>query len=314
MSNLSGVVSGMNITVLVFVVFALLIVVKGAKMVPQGYSWTVERFGKYTKTLSPGLHLIVPFIDHIGHEQNMMELVLDVPPQEIISSDNAQVTTDAVCFYQILDPVKASYEINDLHRAMQNLVMTNIRAVLGSMEIDEMLSNRDKINSALLIKVDEATDPWGVKITRVEIRDISPPKDLVDAMGRQMKAEREKRASVLEAEGQRQAAIQVAEGQKQSAILLAEGQLEAAKREAEGRERLAEAEAKATNMVSVAIQSGDPRAINYFIAQKYVEALGKLAESDNNKVMMIPLEASSVIGSIAGIAEIVRDASGSAKV
>lgn len=304
----------MNITVLVFVVFALLIVVKGAKMVPQEYSWTVERFGKYTKTLSPGLHLIVPFIDHIGHEQNMMELVLDVPPQEIISSDNAQVTTDAVCFYQILDPVKASYEINDLHRAMQNLVMTNIRAVLGSMEIDEMLSNRDKINSALLIKVDEATDPWGVKITRVEIRDISPPKDLVDAMGRQMKAEREKRASVLEAEGQRQAAIQVAEGEKQSAILLAEGQLEAAKREAEGRERLAEAEAKATNMVSVAIQSGDPRAINYFIAQKYVEALGKLAESDNNKVMMIPLEASSVIGSIAGIAEIVRDASGSAKV
>lgn len=302
----------MNITVLVLLAFAVLIVVKGAKMVPQGYNWTIERFGKYTKTLNPGLHLIIPFVDHIGHEQNMMELVLDVPPQEIISSDNAQVTTDAVCFYQVLDPVKASYEINDLHRAMQNLVMTNIRAVLGSMEIDEMLSNRDKINSALLSKVDAATDPWDVKITRVEIRDISPPKDLVDAMARQMKAEREKRASILEAEGQRQATIQVAEGEKQAAILLAEGQLETAKRKAEGRERLAEAEAKATHMLSKAIQAGDARAINYFVAQKYVDALGKLAESDNNKVMMIPLEASSVIGSLAGIAELVRNARRSA--
>jgi len=299
---------GLDISVIGFLIFAALVIFTGAKMVPQGYNWTVERFGKYTRTLSPGLTIIIPFVDSVGRKQNMMEQVLDIPPQEVISSDNAQVTTDAVCFYQVLDAVRSSYEVNDLERAMQNLVMTNIRAVLGSMELDEMLSNRDRINSELLTKVDEATDPWGVKVTRVEIRDISPPRDLVDAMARQMKAEREKRASILEAEGEREAAIKVAEGQKQSDILKAEGQLEAAKREAEGRERLAEAEAKATHMVSKAIQAGDSRAINYFVAQKYVDALGALASSDNNKVMMIPLEASSVIGSIAGIAEIAKGA------
>jgi len=236
-----------------------------------------------------------------------MEQVLDIPPQEVISEDNAQVITDAVCFYQLLDAVKASYEVNDLTRAMQNLVMTNIRAVLGSMELDQMLSNRDRINSSLLAKVDEATDPWGVKVTRVEIRDISPPRDLVEAMGRQMKAEREKRAAILDAEGEREAAIAVAEGAKASQILKAEGELEAAKRDAEARERLAEAEANATEMVSKAIAEGDGRAINYFVAQKYVDALGKLAESDNNKIMMIPLEAASVIGSIAGVGEIAKD-------
>lgn len=298
----------MDISVLVFLGLVALLIFKGVKMVPQGYNWTVERFGKYTRTLTPGLAIITPFVDAVGHKQNMMEQVLDIPPQEVISRDNAQVTTDAVCFYQVLDAVKSSYEVNDLFRAMHNLVMTNIRAVLGSMEIDEMLSNRDRINSELLEKVDEATDPWGIKVTRVEIRDISPPRDLVDAMARQMKAERVKRAQILEAEGEREAAIQVAEGQKQSAILKAEGALEAAKREAEGRERLAEAEALATQRVSKAIQEGDSRAINYFIAQKYVDALGKLAESDNNKVMMIPLEAASVIGSIAGITEISKEA------
>lgn len=297
----------LNITVIVFVVFGIILIAKGARMVPQGYNWTVERFGKYTKTLRPGLNILIPFIDRVGEKMNMMEQVLDIPPQEVISSDNAQVTTDAVCFYQVQSAVKSAYEVNDLTRAMQNLVMTNIRAVLGSMELDEMLSNRDRINSSLLDKVDEATDPWGVKVTRVEIRDISPPRDLVDAMARQMKAEREKRAQILEAEGEREAAIKVAEGQKQSEILKAEGQLEAAKREAEARERLAEAEAKATHMVSKAIQGGDARAINYFVAQKYVDALGVLAESPNNKVMMIPLEASSVIGSIAGISEIAKE-------
>jgi regulator of protease activity HflC (stomatin/prohibitin superfamily) len=293
-------------------VLAAIILMSSVKMVPQGYNWTVERFGRYTKTLAPGLNLIVPFIDRVGQKCNVMEQVLDIPPQEVISEDNAQVITDAVCFYQILDAVKASYEVNDFTRAMQNLVMTNIRAVLGSMELDEMLSNRDKINSALLSKVDEATDPWGVKITRVEIRDISPPQDLVDSMARQMKAEREKRAVILEAEGHREAAIQVAEGQKESEILKADGELEASRRQAEARERLAEAEAKATQMVSAAIAGGDARAINYFVAQKYVEALGQLAQSPNNKVMMIPLEASSVLGSIAGIGEISAEVFGKA--
>lgn len=298
---------GESITAFVFVLVAVIVLFKGVRMVPQGHNWTVERFGKYTRTLNPGLHLLIPFIDAIGYKMNMMEQVLDVPPQEIISSDNAQVMTDAVCFFQVQNAAQASYEVNDLQRAMQALVMTNIRAVLGAMELDEMLSNRERINGDLLVKVDEATDPWGVKVTRIEIKDIAPPADLVSAMARQMKAEREKRAQILEAEGEREAAIKVAEGQKQSEILRAEGELEAAKREAEARERLAEAEAKATEMVSRSIQQGDPRAINYFVAQKYVDALGKLADSDNNKVMMIPLEASSVIGSIAGIGELVKD-------
>lgn len=296
-----------NIFLIVLIVFAFAVILTAVKSVPQGYAWTVERFGKYTRTLSPGLGILIPIVDRIGRKQNLMEQVLDIPPQEVISSDNAQVLTDAVCFYQILEPVKASYEVNDLVRAMQNLVMTNIRAVLGSIELDEMLSNRDRINTELLNKVDDATDPWGVKVTRVEIRDISPPRDLVDAMGRQMKAEREKRAQILEAEGARESAITVAEGQKMSEILKAEGELEASNKQAEARERLAEAEAKATQSVSTAIAAGDPRAINYFVAQKYIEALGKLAESPNNKVMMIPLEAASVIGSIAGISEIAKD-------
>lgn len=298
---------------LILIFLAIVLIAKGVNFVPQGWNWTVERFGRYTRTLQPGLGIIIPFFDQIGRKQNMMEQVLDIPPQEVITADNAGVTTDAVCFYQVLDAVSSSYEVNDLTRAIQNLVMTNIRAVLGSMEIDEMLSNRDRINSNLLHKVDEATDPWGVKVTRVEIRDISPPQDLVDAMARQMKAEREKRAQILDAEGEREAAIQVAEGQKRSVVLQAEGELEAAQREAEARERLAEAEARATQVVSEAIANGDSQAINYFVAQKYVDALGKLAESNNNKVMMIPLEASSILGSIAGIGEISKEVFGEAK-
>jgi len=297
----------LEMTVIVFGILAAVFITQGIKMVPQGYNWTVERFGKYTQTLQPGLHLIIPFVDSIGHKQNVMEQVLDIVPQEVISSDNAMVTTDAVCFFQVLDAVKASYEVNDLPRALQNLVMTNIRAVLGSMELDAMLSNRDTINAALLGKVDEATDPWGLKVTRIEIRDISPPRDLVDSMANQMKAERDKRASILRAEGEKQAAIEVALGEKEAAILKAEGAREAAFKEAEARERLAQAEASATEVVSKAIGEGNGQAINYFIAQKYVEALTTIGASENSKVVMMPLEASNIIGSVAGIGELFKE-------
>ncbi len=299
---------GVGIGALAFLGLAIITVLAGAKMVPQGHNWTVERFGRYTKTLKPGLNLIVPFIDTIGEKVNMMEVVLDIPPQEVISSDNAMVRTDAVCFFQVQQPDKAAYEVNDRERAMQNLVMTNIRAVLGSMELDDMLSQRDKINAELLLKVDEATNPWGIKVTRIEIRDITPPHDLVDAMARQMKAERDKRAQILEAEGRREAEIQVAEGEKRAVILAAEAQLEAANREAEARERLAEAEANATRMVSEAIEQGNAQAINYFIATKYTEALGQIGASENNKIMMIPLEAGNLIGAIGGISEVINEA------
>lgn len=300
---------GFEITAIAFVLLMVVLISTGVRMVSQGYNYTVERFGKYTSTLPPGLHIIVPVIDRVGNKVNMMEQVLDIAPQVVISADNAQVTTDAVCFFQVQDAVKASYEVNDLPRAMQNLVMTNIRAVLGSMELDEMLSNRDRINGQLLNKVDEATDPWGLKVTRIELRDIAPPQDLVEAMARQMKAERVKRARILEAEGSREAAIKVAEGEKQARILKAEGELEAAKREAEARERLAEAEAKATESVSVAIANGDQRAINYFVAQKYVDALKDIGSAENSKVIMMPLEASSIIGSLAGIKELMAETS-----
>lgn len=293
-------------------IFALIVVAifLGVKTVSQGYEYTVERFGKLKRVLPPGLHVIVPVIDKIGAKVNMMEQVLDIPAQQVISQDNATVTIDAVCFYQVVDPVKATYEVNQLHRAMQNLVMTNIRTVLGSMDLDEMLSKRDEINARILGIVDEATNPWGVKVTRIEIKDILPPRDLVDAMARQMKAERVKRAQILEAEGLKQSEVLEAEGQKQAQILKAEGEREAAFREAEARERLAEAEANATSMVSKAIAEGNVQAINYFVAQKYVDALGQIATSDNQKVLMMPLEASSVIGSVAGVAELAKEAFG----
>jgi regulator of protease activity HflC (stomatin/prohibitin superfamily) len=295
---------------LVVVVLAVVLVVLGAKRVPQGYEHTVERFGRYTKTLRPGLNIIVPVIDNIGKKLIMMEQVLDVPSQEVITRDNAMVTVDGVVFFQVLDAAKAAYEVSNLTHATLNLTMTNIRTVMGSMDLDELLSKRDQINAQLLSVVDDATTPWGVKVTRIEIKDISPPRDLVDAMARQMKAEREKRATILESEGKRQAAILEAEGKKQAAILEAEGEKEAAFREAEARERLAEAEAKATHMVSQAIAKGDVNAINYFVAQKYTEALQSIATAPNQKLVLMPLEASSLIGSISGIAEIAKDALG----
>ena len=302
--------SGFSIFVIAVVVLAVVIVLMGIKSVPQGYEYTVERFGRYIRTLSPGLHVIIPVVDRIGAQLNMMETVLDVPSQEVITKDNALVKVDGVVFYQVLDAAQAAYEVRGLENAVLNLTMTNVRTVMGSLDLDELLSQRDQINARLLSVVDDATAPWGIKVTRIEIKDISPPQDLVDSMARQMKAERDKRATVLDAEGDRQAAILRAEGAKQAAILQAEGRREAAFRDAEAREREAEAEAKATEMVSQAIAGGNLQAVNYFVAQKYIEALGAFADSPNQKILLMPLEAANVIGAIGGIAEIAREAFG----
>ena len=302
--------SAASVFVLVLVALGLLLVALGVKVVPQGFEFTVERFGRYIRTLPPGLHLILPLIDRVGRRLNMMEQVLDVPSQEIITRDNAMVTVDGVVFFQVLDAPRAAYEVSQLQLAILNLTMTNIRTVMGGMDLDELLSQRDRINEKLLTVVDEATQPWGVKVTRIEIKDIAPPRDLVDAMARQMKAERDKRAAVLEAEGLKQAQVLKAEGTKQAQILAAEGRREAAFRDAEAREREAEAEAKAVYVVSQAINKGEAMAVNYFVAQRYVEALEKVASAPNQKLVMMPLEASGVIGAVAGIAEIARDALG----
>ncbi|WP_439271674.1 SPFH domain-containing protein [Pseudochrobactrum sp. HB0163] len=301
---------GGNLALLILAIVVILTLYAGIKIVPQGSNFTVERFGRYTRTLLPGLNMIVPFFDRIGARLNMMEQVLDVPTQEVITRDNATTSVDAVAFFQVLNAAQAAYQVADLQYAILNLTMTNIRTVMGSMDLDELLSNRDAINDRLLRVLDQAAHPWGIKITRVEIKDINPPKDLIDSMARQMKAERDKRAQVLEAEGDRNAQILRAEGLKQSQILEAEGKREAAYREAEARERLAEAEAKATTMVSEAIAQGDVQALNYFVAQKYTEALADMAAAKNHKVIMMPLEASSLIGTLGGIGAIAREVFG----
>ncbi len=299
---------GFGLFVLALVILAAIGLALSVKAVPQGMEYTVERFGKYTYTLTPGLGVIIPIVYRVGRKMNMMETVADVPSQEIITKDNAMVTVDGVVFFQIVDSAKAAYEVSNLNNAIMNLVMTNIRTVMGSMDLDELLSKRDEINARLLGVVDDATHPWGIKVTRIEIKDIAPPKDLVEAMGRQMKAERLKRAAILDAEGARASEILRAEGEKQAKILEAEGRRESAFRDAEARERLAEAEAKATMMVSEAIGRGDIQAINYFVAQKYIEALKDIGGSSNSKMVFMPLESSGVIGALGGIGELAKEA------
>ena len=302
--------SGFTIFVGALVILAIVVIRSGIKQVPQAEEWTVERFGKYTHTIRPGLNLIIPFIDKVGFKLSLRETVLDIPPQDVISYDNATITADGVAFYQIVDPAKTAYEVRDLERALTNLSLTNLRTVIGSMSLDDVLSKRDDINERLLRVIDEASNPWGIKVNRVEIKDLSPPADLVEAMGGQMKAEREKRAEILTAEGSKQAAILRAEGRKQSAILEAEGRREAAFRDAEAREREAAAEAEATRAVSEAIASGDIQSVNYFVAQRYIEAIGNLASAPNQRVILFPIEASSLIGSLGGIAELAKSAFG----
>ncbi len=302
----------MSVIALVLLGFTIVTILKGVRVVPQGYEYTVERFGRYIRTMEPGLGFLVPWMDSIGHKLNMMEQVLDVPSQDVITRDNAVVKVDGVVFYQVLDAAKAAYEVAQLEIAVLNLTMTNIRTVLGSMDLDESLSKRDEINAKLLAVVDDATHPWGIKVNRIEIKDIQPPRDLVDSMARQMKAEREKRANILEAEGHRASEILRAEGEKQAAVLEAEGRREAAFRDAEARERLAEAEARATQMVSEAIAKGDVQAINYFVAQKYVEALKEFAKSPQQKTLLLPMETTGILGSLAGIVELAKGVQGGA--
>ena len=301
---------GATIFALVVAAFVVITALMGVRQVPQGYNYTVERFGRYYKTLTPGLGLIVPYIDSVGRKLNVMEQVMDVPSQEIITKDNATVTVDGVAFYQVLDARRAAYEISDLQSALRNIVMTNVRTVMGSMDLDQLLSHRDEINARLLTVIDAASEPWGIKVTRVEIKDIVPPRDLVDAMGRQMKAEREKRAVILEAEGMRQSDITRAEGRKAALVLEAEGRRDAAFRAAEAVERTAEAEAMATRVISEATANGDVVAVNFLIAEKYIAALHALAQSPNQKLVIVPMELSSLAGTLGGLSQIAASAMG----
>jgi regulator of protease activity HflC (stomatin/prohibitin superfamily) len=301
---------GATIFALVVAAFVVITALMGVRQVPQGYNYTVERFGRYHKTLSPGLGLIVPYIDAVGRKLNVMEQVMDVPSQEIITKDNATVTVDGVAFYQVLDARRAAYEISDLQSALRNIVMTNVRTVMGSMDLDQLLSHRDEINARLLTVIDAASEPWGIKVTRVEIKDIVPPRDLVDAMGRQMKAEREKRAVILEAEGMRQSDITRAEGRKAALVLEAEGRRDAAFRAAEAVERTAQAEAVATRVVSEATANGDVVAVNFLIAEKYIAALHAFAQSPNQKLVIVPMELSALAGTLGGLSQIAASAMG----
>ncbi len=296
------------IALVALVVLVVLFLMMGVLVVTQGYVYTIERLGKYTLAAQPGLHLIIPFIDRVGHKVNVMEQVLEIPGQEIITRDNAMVGVDAIVFFQVLDAGKASYEVSSLYNAIMQLTTTNLRTVMGSMDLDETLSKRDEINAKLLMVIDYATEPWGIKITRIEIKDIRPPAEISNAMARQMIAEREKRAAILEAEGLRAAEILRAEGAKQAQILSAEGRKEAAFRDAEARERSAMAEAQATKVVSEAIATSGTQALNYFVAQKYTEAVTAFANSPNAKTILFPVEATQLIGSLGGIGELVRDA------
>ncbi|PWR19903.1 hypothetical protein DKG75_15740 [Zavarzinia compransoris] len=307
---MEGEMEGFGVFVLVLLVLVLVLVFMGVKTVPQGHAFTLERFGRYTRTLNPGLNFIFPVIDQIGAKLTTQEVVLDVPSQKIITLDNAIVTCDAVAFYQVINPAQAAYEVQNLTAAIINLVLTNIRSVMGSMALDDVLSRRSEINDKLLAIIDQATQPWGVKVTRIELKDIAPPEDMVQSMARQMKAEREKRATILEAEGVREASIKRAEGEKAAAILEAEGRREAAFRDAEARERAAEAEARATNAVSEAIGAGGTGAINYFLGLKYIEALAGIGMAPNSKVTFLPLDASGVMGAISGIAELTKHVGG----
>jgi regulator of protease activity HflC (stomatin/prohibitin superfamily) len=295
-----------GIAIVALIIFAVILVSRAVRTIPQGENWTVERFGRYTRTLTPGLKFMVPLIEAVGARVNMMETVLDIAGQEVITRDNAMVHADAISFYQVVDAAQSAYEVRNLEQALQNLAMTNIRTVIGAMDLDDVLSNRDMINSKLLHVIDDAAHPWGVKVTRVEIKDLRPPEDIVEAMGKQMKAEREKRAEILQAEGEKQSAILKAEGVRESQIREAEGRRQAAFLDAEARERSAEAEARATEMVSKAIAEGNVQAVNYFVAQKYVESLRDIAASPNSKTVLIPLEAAGIAGAVAGVAELTK--------